>query len=251
LRVITFNIRDGGITRETRIREILLTLQPDLLFIQEVVDPDVILDLAQTLHMTPVLASGWTKRRVALLTRFPVISQRSHSPFPKLSRDFLEVTVEYRPQQPIRLFAVHLAAQPFALFELWRLMEISAVLRCASTDPSMPCLIAGDFNAVAPDDSVITNSLPFRLKLMLFLQGNRFFRRVISKVMFTGFVDCYRILHADPGFTLPPPNPTIRFDYLFANPTLRSALRDCFVVRQPASVDDASDHYPVVADFDV
>ena len=77
-------------------------------------------------------------------------------------------------------------------------------------------------------------------------------RWVLNRVQAAGFTDCFRALHPDDeGFTLPPPAPNARLDYLFANPVLAPALRSCSVVREPPVVLHASDHYPVVAEFDL
>jgi len=51
--------------------------------------------------------------------------------------------------------------------------------------------------------------------------------------------------------SLPPANPNARLDYIFVNNPMKAYLRQCFVVREPSVVQKASDHYPVVADFQV
>jgi endonuclease/exonuclease/phosphatase family metal-dependent hydrolase len=64
-------------------------------------------------------------------------------------------------------------------------------------------------------------------------------------------VDCFRVLHPnDDGFTLPASDPKVRLDYVFADPALSPALRECRVVTEPAAVKIASDHLPVLAQFE-
>jgi exonuclease III len=53
----------------------------------------------------------------------------------------------------------------------------------------------------------------------------------------------------DEGFTLPPPQPNSRLDYILVSDALKSRLVNCWVVRQPPAILKASDHYPVVAEF--
>jgi exodeoxyribonuclease-3 len=249
LRVMTFNIKDGGQGRERLIFDVFATVQPDIILLQEVTYPPLIRDWAEALHMHYALTSGYTYRHVALLSRYPILSWQSHTPFPKLSRDFLTAAIEYHPHQIMTVFGVHLAAQPFLFFEWMRILEISAVLRRATKYQTAPCLIAGDFNAVSRTDKPIIQAMPLRLKLMLLLQANHFPHKVVAATLVAQFFDCYRLLHSDPGYTLPTGAPTIRFDYIFANAPLRDALQDCSVVRQPSLVDRASDHYPVLAEF--
>lgn len=249
MRVVTFNIKDGGSRRENFIVEVLTAVQPDLILRQEVTNPNRVRDWGTRLKMEFGVAQGHSLRHVALLSRFPIRSCFSSTPVPGLSRDFLAATVEYRPLQTLAVFIVHLAAPPFAVFEWLRLLEMRAVLRYATQYSALPCLLAGDFNSVGPPDCPITKALPWHVKTMLFLQANRFPHRVIPTVQTAQFFACFRRLHTDAGYTLPPPVPTIRFDYLFANPPLKSVLHNCFVVQHPPAVEYASDPYPLAADF--
>jgi endonuclease/exonuclease/phosphatase family metal-dependent hydrolase len=114
----------------------------------------------------------------------------------------------------------------------------------------MPCLIAGDFNSIAPGDPVITGNMPGGLRWIIILQGNRVYHFCIETILSAAFIDCFRSLHSDEGFTLPPPNPNTRLDYIFTNAPMKVHLNKCEVVRTPNSVNLASDHYPVLAEFD-
>lgn len=249
MRIVTFNIKDGGSHRENLIIEVLTAVQPDLILLQEVTHPNLVQDLGTRFKMEFAIAKGHSLRHVALLSRFPIRSSFSSTPVPGLSRDFLAATIESSPLQTLAVFVVHLAAQPFAVFEWLRQLEIRAVLRNTARFSTLPCLLAGDFNSVSPMDRPILKTLPWHLKMMLLLQANRFPQRVIPTVQTAQFFDCFRLLHTDPGYTLPPPVPTIRFDYLFANSPLKSLLQNCFVVQHPQAVEFASDHYPLAADF--
>jgi endonuclease/exonuclease/phosphatase family metal-dependent hydrolase len=239
---MTYNIQDGGKGREALIFEVLTTVQPDIILLQEIIDPTIAHEWAVALEMNLIVAKGNSLRHAAILSRYPILTWHSASSFLSLSRDFLMATIEYQPQQSINLFCVHLSAQPFLIFEWLRLREIKSVLRQTVQSSSTPCIIAGDFNAVSPTDEPIKKSLPLRLRMMLLLQGNRFLRTVVSAMPAAQFHDCFRHLNEDAGFTLPPPNPTIRFDYIFANSTLISKLQNCYVMREPSAVEHASDH---------
>jgi len=112
-------------------------------------------------------------------------------------------------------------------------------------------VLAGDFNAIAPGDSENVSAWPKRLRQMWNLQGRQVFHWALAEVSKTGFTDCYRCLHPDDaGFTLPTPTPNSRLDYIFATDALKHRLRHCFVAQEPSATEVASDHYPVVAEFD-
>jgi len=80
-------------------------------------------------------------------------------------------------------------------------------------------------------------------------------RRTVQHLRELGYVDCYRALHRDHGYTCATWLPAARIDYVFADPVLAPRLRSCSVLgsgRHPdADVLAASDHFPVVADFEL
>lgn len=252
LRVLTYNVLDGGVGREKFILEVLHTTQPDIIILQEVFQPDIVDELAKALGMKFFFAKGNSKRHLALLSRLPLVAQESYHPFPPIHTTALETVLEYAPDQHLHVFGVHLIAQPLVIFELWRQWEIKTILQKTRPYHSKPILIAGDFNAIAPHDLVAVTSWPRFLKLMLALQGGRIFRRAIREIMRAGFIDCYRLLHPDErGFTLPPPTPNTRLDYIFVNDVLRNCVQKCYVVQEPKAVEQASDHYPVMVEFNM
>ncbi|MBE7550080.1 MAG: endonuclease/exonuclease/phosphatase family protein [Anaerolineales bacterium] len=148
------------------------------------------------------------------------------------------------------MFGIHPIANLGVLFEVLRRWEARYIIQRVKRYEAEPCLILGDFNAIAPDDKVAINSMPPWLRLVILAQGNRVYHFSIREYLAAGFTDCFRALHPDDaGFTLPPPNPNSRLDYVFANEAMKATLTDCWVVREPVAVLKASDHYPVVAEF--
>jgi exonuclease III len=250
IKFATYNILNGGVGREDLILQVLRASRPDIAMLQEVTRQQTVQEMAQALDVDFFFAQGNTSRHLALLSRLPIISQQSWHPFPPIRAAILEATVEPAPGKHIYLLGVHLVPHPAILLELWRAWEMRVVLQRARQHDAQPCLIAGDFNAVAPNDRVVTKSMPVILKLMLLLQGWRFFHYALEATRAAGFTDCYRFLHPDQdGFTLPTPSPTIRLDYILANDALKASLQKCHVVREPAAIHQASDHYPLVAEF--
>jgi exonuclease III len=86
---------------------------------------------------------------------------------------------------------------------------------------------------------------------MLWREGGRVYRNAIQTLYDRGYTDCFRTLHpGDDGFTLPTHEPQVRLDYMFADSRLAPSLKKCVVVRSDVAV-SASDHYPLVATFDL
>ena len=250
LRVMTYNILDDGENREMYILEVIQTARPDVVILQEVFTEDFLKFLSGSLAMNYYIGTGNKKRKVALLSRLPVRTFKSYHPSFPIWWNFIDVEIEYQPNKITRIIGVHPVANLGVVFEIWRLWETKYVINHVQNYQNAPCLIAGDFNAIAPGEKVKTENMPGWLRWIIYLQGKRVYHFSIEMLLSAGFIDCFRSLNAaDDGFTLPPPDPNSRLDYIFANALMKAYLRKCWVVREPDSVNLASDHYPVMAEF--
>ena len=251
LRLMTYNIRYGGIGHEAGILEVIRVAQPGVILLQEITASAVVVDLAAALDMQIFIAAG-NQFSIALLSRWPVIEAQSYHPFPPIRDTVLDVGVEYQAGRTFNLIGVHPVASPGTFVEYWRLWELNVALKRAAAHANQPCVIAGDFNAIAPGDRVLTDSAGRIMRFLYAVQLGRIFRQAIGRMRAAGFTDCYRQLHDhDDGFTIPAPGPKVRLDYIFANPQAEACLIYCEVVTEPEAVHFASDHYPLIADFEL
>jgi exodeoxyribonuclease III len=250
IRVMTYNVLDGGFGREQHIFDTLQSVQPDIVILQEVFASEFVEKLGNFLDMEIRFGDGNRQRHVALLSRFPILSSKSHHPFPPIWRNTIQATLEYHPGKKLHVLGVHPMANLAVLFECWRWWEAQYNIRIVEPLMSEPCLIAGDLNAIAPSDPVDIHSMPKWLKWAIRIQGNRIFRFSVSTYLKAGFTDSFRSIHPnEKGYTLPAPNPNARLDYILINDVLRPLIRKCYVVNNLPCVHQASDHYPVVAEF--
>ena len=249
LRVMTYNILDGGEGRESHILEVIRTSKPDVVILQEIFTEEFLQFLSQALGMKYCMGTGNRKRKVALLSKLPVLSFKSYHPKFLIWNNFIDAQIEYESNKAIRIIGVHLIPNLGVLFEIWRYWEAKYVVNHIKKYPDERCLLAGDFNAIAPGEITRTENMPARLRWTIYLQGNRVYHFSIGLLLSAGLTDCYRLLNSDDGLTLPPPKPNARLDYIFANTELKPYLEKCWVVREPNVVDLASDHYPVMAEF--
>lgn len=249
LRVMTYNILNGGAHREHFIFEVIEKAKPDVIVLQEVFTEAFLKSISHSLGMNYFMGRGNKERKVALLSKLPVLSFKSYHPILPIWRNFIDAEIEFEPNRIARVIGVHPIANLGIVFEIWRWWEARYVAQHVRNYHHLPCLIAGDFNAIAPGETVKMETMPKWLKWIIYLQGNRVYHFSIAKFLSAGFTDCFRMLNSDEGFTLPPPNPNSRLDYIFANATMRPYLKKCWVVRKPDGVDLASDHYPVMAEF--
>jgi endonuclease/exonuclease/phosphatase family metal-dependent hydrolase len=196
-----------------------------------------------------------------------------------LRKTLLEAHVRLPTGQPLVLFVTHLSASATTLGERRRLREMEAILGTIGDLADQPHLFLGDYNAVAPGDSLIVKGLTTHYAMRMRTarrdgaprphRGARAFgawldrglqsgrepprtllpRALVRRVLDAGYADCYREAHPDePGYTFPASDPAIRFDYIFAPPIMRPRLLACDVVNVPAAL-EASDHRPLLARF--
>jgi len=249
VRVMTYNILDGGIGRESAIRSIVRENRPDILVFQEVIDGELPAAIANDndLHLIQTDYDG--RRRVCILTRYPVLNQR----LVRLSRSWrqaLRVDLNLGSRQ-LSVVGVHPIANPAWWFEFLRVREAEVYLRLAR-ETSDDSLIVGDMNAVGPGDPVRLKSYPVWLQLMLFAQGYRVYTWAIEEYLRAGYVDVFRTCNPhDSGWTLPANKPNTRLDYIFASRSFSGQIRGCRVVDKPVVVRTASDHLPVMAVFEL
>ena len=224
MRLVTWNIWNGGLDRADAIERVLREQNADVVALQEANDRDAVERLAASLESHLVYGEANTEYAVAWLSR-PAITHAENHRLPVLEKTLLEVEVGGR-----RLFTTHLSAGRTLAGEPHRIAEAEAIVRSMGMRADV---LVGDFNAVHPRDEV---GLPPPEEEL-----DHVSRRPVELVLEAGFVDSFRELHpADRGWTYVAWQPWARLDYVFA----REPPRSCEVVES-----DASDHFALVADF--
>ncbi|HEX9035873.1 MAG TPA: endonuclease/exonuclease/phosphatase family protein [Ktedonobacterales bacterium] len=246
LRVMTYNILEGGGERMPLIRDVIRGQSPDVLAVQEATDRELIESLARDLEMRLIFGEANTRYSMAWLTSLPVLRAENHR-LPELRKTLLEIEVEWEGRT-LRLYNLHLKANPEA--ESQRLVEIQAILRATGPADNQPTLLAGDFNAIAPHDRFV-GDFQFPDEEVAFAErAYQLPRLVMSEALNAGYIDLFRALRpADTGYTAKTPTPVIRIDYLLASPALAVRAVSCNRVDGALQV-YSSDHLPVRADFE-
>lgn len=250
LKIATYNIYLGGADRLEPIYEVLSHLDADIISLTEADDPDVVSILAERLNLHHVWAEGSGDRHIATLSRFPILEWHIYKT-PPLTQAVLETRLDL-PDSPLTIYNVHLLPYLLLPFEVRRWQAAGKLLQVIKERQSGPHLIVGDLNAIAPGDRVLQRNNPPRMRRLMALQFGLIFRLALPRLLNAGYTDCFRHLHphAD-GFTWYPGNPTTRYDYILADPTLAPKLRACRVVDTIEAVNVASDHLPLVASFEL
>jgi endonuclease/exonuclease/phosphatase family metal-dependent hydrolase len=169
LRVVTYNILLGGGGREDRIAGVLERTGADVIALQECADLDLVRDLARRLSMEVMVGetSDGTDLNLAILTRLPVRRWKNHRHPNVMLRGHLECELGplSRTLPRLRIHCLHLAARfgERANGEARRLGEIQAVLHDIGGQRELPHLLTGDFNGIAPGDSVAASAFLARM----------------------------------------------------------------------------------------
>lgn len=162
-RILSYNILCGGGRRLDTIERLIRTADPDVVGLVEATSDAHIHELARRLGMeyrTNASPDSSWETSIALLTRLPIIQSVVHACPGVLHRPLLEVTLQEAHGEKLTAFVTHLIAS----FSHGRgndatrrreVREIVRILRAARG----PHLLMGDFNALAPGDTLKASNL--------------------------------------------------------------------------------------------
>jgi len=163
-RILSYNILVGGGRRLNQIADMITAANPDVVGLVEATNPHVVEELARRLGMQHVMSAyprhsqDW---QVALLSRLPIVSKKTHFYPQVLSKPVLEVCLEKPDGQHFTVFVTHLSA---AFSKGWagdaiRRREVHALIGIMGKKRGTPHLVMGDFNSLAPGDPFQASAL--------------------------------------------------------------------------------------------
>jgi endonuclease/exonuclease/phosphatase family metal-dependent hydrolase len=231
-RVMTFNIHHGrGLDNEVdlnRIAKLIVREGADVVALQEVdkgvartARRDLPAELAVLTGMTAIFSNNFHfqggEYGNAILTKFPVTQWQNHH-YQMLrvgeQRGLLQATLNLHGRE-LLLLNTHIDYRGDDTERWMNVAEIESVIR---QHPNQPIILCGDFNDTP---------------------GSRVHRRLTET-----FTDVWEQAGVGPGFTYPVLQPSKRIDFIWLSHPLGIKARRAWV---PAT--DASDHLPVVAEF--
>jgi exodeoxyribonuclease III len=241
LRLLSYNIRYGGVGREEGLAASIRAAEPDVVLFQEATRPDVVQRLAERTGM-----SHWGSvagHSVGFLSRVEVAGTEWRRPR-GCSRSLLRLDLA---GADATIYGVHLRAMHSDWSEGRRVRELRAILGDIEPHKGRAHLLAGDFNTLAPGEKLDRRRLPLRIQVMTSLLGARVRWRTIQIMLDAGYADSFRRLHPhDPGYTFPTWAPHLRLDYLFVPDSSPIHVDRCEVLNG-STARAASDHFPLLA----
>jgi len=251
MRVVTYNIlsggqaRDFGVDRLEAILDVIASLGPDVLALQEANGfkaPTIIESFKRRLGLeyhaisTPAVYAGDGEvYNLVTLSRFPITKTCQHAG-PHYETGGLETLIE-TPSCQISFCNIHLHSSD----ESARAAEIDAIL--GNREPADHHIVLGDFNAISRLDVYSDDASEFELRFD------------VTDRLARDFVDVGARFKASHVPTHPSRQPADhtrklhrRIDYVFGSEGIAARAQDAFVVKTDEA-HAASDHFPVVADF--
>ena len=253
MRLLTYNIREGGIGRAEEIAEVIKAASPDVVALQEARDPVVVERIASLAGFR--FSGSRRSHSTGFLSNVPVLDYGWRHP-PRTRHALLEVSLaDGFP----RVFVLHLRAWFSSWSERQRARELRGLLDGIQEQLIREQhafafhVLAGDFNALAPGERLDPSPMPAWIRGMIWLSGRDIARTTIEMMRSDGYLDAWRTLYADhqndPGYTFPVWNPHVRLDYVFTPAAYASRFTACEVRRAPKEVLKASDHFPLLVEI--
>jgi endonuclease/exonuclease/phosphatase family metal-dependent hydrolase len=254
MRIVSYNILDGGVGRADPIAEVLLAQKSDVVGLLEADDPAILDRIAWRLGWDYIAAEG-PEHTAALLTRGHILESVNHALRlgKKGPRSFVEALVEVDGGS-IAIGLLHATAKATDKRERTREKEIAQVLevfadrRAAGT----PHLLMGDFNATSPIQRIDPARLKPKSRKAFDKQGD-LPRRVIQHVLDAGYTDTLAAIAPDlaaTAGTFSTLHPGQRVDYIFSYGLAANQISAAWVETDRLAT-YASDHYPVGAELRV
>ncbi len=254
MRLISYNILDGGEGRADPLSEVILAQQPDIIALVEADDLSVVERIASRTGMDFVHGEC-KKHSSALLSRWPITEsinwgQIKHK---KFSNSLLEATVKEPSGKLWTIGVTHLL--PFATDadESAREKELKTLLKIFKPhrEEGRPHILCGDFNSNAPWQEIDPSKCRPRTQTEWQANGNRLPRRVVQKLISHGYVEALRTIDPDgakTAATFTTQHPAQRLDYIFSFGIDPGLILDAWVETDRLAT-YASDHYPICAEF--
>jgi endonuclease/exonuclease/phosphatase family metal-dependent hydrolase len=253
---MTYNVLLGGGDRLDAILAVITDQRPDVLALQELrgfTGPDGrsrVRRVADALGMRAFVAGSGYGQPVGVLVRTSARVLDAGPVSGPFHHAVVRVVVD-TDAGPMTVLGTHL----FALSGRYRLTEVRRLARLA--DPAGRVLMMGDLNSLDPagDHAARVAAMPARYRLRHLTAAGRPDTRAVAALERAGFVDLFRRAGIPPAQTVPTRYrgsefPAARLDYVLGTPMLAHNVLHCQVVRGGLA-DTASDHYPVVAEFDL
>lgn len=250
MRILSFNIFEGGVGRVDPICSVIREASADVIFIAETWDTECFGQMAQKLNTEMFQAQSPTNPRghVGLLSKWPIREAINFGPLDtRLTRAAIRAEIK-TDSGTWGIVGVHLYPYETMENERIRLKELDAVLQMAEKFKGIQHLIVGDFNAHHPQQIIDLQKADPKIRDRVQAHGGKIPRLVVKKMLENGYADAHAIGREPAKWqnTFTTRFSELRVDYIFVPEAISGRIVDCTAFKPPLAR-YASDHYPVLA----
>jgi len=249
MRIVSYNILDGGEGRADPIAEVIEAQRPDVVALVESDNLEVVERTAKRLKMDFIFASAGGKHAGAILSAWPIRATTNHALL--MSPDWMNAFVEARVVDPAGqewpIVALHFAAHATDERESFRELQLNSVFKRLASLHGRPHILAGDFNSNSPIQKIDRAKCKPRTQEEWDANGGMIPRRVVQRLLDAGYIDTLHAFApevAETAGTFTTQFPGQRIDYLFTHGVERSQIKSAWVETDRLAK-YASDHFPV------
>jgi endonuclease/exonuclease/phosphatase family metal-dependent hydrolase len=250
MRLVSYNILDGGEGRADPLAEVILAQRADIIALVEADNLTVLERVAQRLHMDYVHARGPRDKGSAILSRWAIRETIDHGALrADCGKSLLEAIVTAPDGRDWTVGVVHLSARAREEDEQRREREIDVALDVFAEHRrrNLSHLLAGDFNANAPSQQIDPARCKPATREAWQANGGMVPRRVVRKILDAGYVDSLHArgpLQAQTAGSFSTQHPGQRVDYVFTFGFDQATIRRAWIETDRLAK-YASDHFPV------
>lgn len=254
IRLVSYNILNGGTGRADPLAEVLLAQRADVIVLQEASDPAVLDRLARRLKMDFAIGDG-PKHPVAIFSRWEIEHTINHGLLTAGAPSMLMAVIRSGDGVRWPVCGLHLHPRAALADEAVRLKQLDVVLGVLQPlrAAGAPHIVAGDFNSTSPIARVEPEKLRPNTREYYHGNGDRLPVEVIDRVLKSGYVDSLAAVAGEQTagctYTLSTLYPGQRVDYIFTHGVDESRLRTAWV-EEDRLAKYASDHFPVGVEID-
>lgn len=249
MRLLSYNILDGGEGRADPLAEVVLAQRADIVAVVEADDAAVQRRIASRLNMDFVAGES-KKHMAAIYSGWRIVESINHAALHRsLVGSCLEAKVIDPNGREWEIGVVHMPAGATEADESVRERELSTVLEIFAIHrrEKRRHLLVGDFNSNAPVQNIKPEQCNPRIREEWNQNGGHIPRRVVQAILNAGYVDTLDATNpaqaAQQG-TFSTQFPGQRVDYIFGFGFEKSQLRSAWI-EQDRLAKYASDHFPV------
>jgi endonuclease/exonuclease/phosphatase family metal-dependent hydrolase len=249
MRLLSYNILDGGEGRADPLAEVMLAQRPDVVAVVEADDDAVQQRILSRLKMDFIAAQA-KKHQAALYSRWRIAESVNHSALhPDLDGEYLEVKVIEPNEREWEIGVVHMPAHAREQDEAKRERELATLLKIFEPHrkANRPHLLVGDFNSNSPMQNIDPARCKERTRENIKAIGGHIPRRVVKTILDAVYFVTLAVFDPDSAAnrgSFSTQFPGQRVDYIFAFGFQVQQIKYAWI-EQDRLAKYASDHFPV------